>query len=835
MRRLVRFLGFVLLLFVLAAGAGYLYLRQSLPVVDGTVTIAGLTGPVDIIRDADAIPHIFATTKQDALFGLGYVHAQDRLWQMEFQRRIGFGRLSEVFGAATVPQDRFLRTVGFGRAARSAWAHLPEDARQQIEAYVNGVNAFIDTHHGRRLPPEFTLLRFEPEPFTGPDVLVWVKMMAWDLSGNYELEMMRYDIAGKVGDARMSELLPPYPADGLTIVPGGDDAGSHSPAPAPSSTSGETSNSRPGRRATARALARSVSGNPIVKDLLLGSGAIEAIGSNNWVVDGTLTASGKPMLANDPHLGAHVPSLWYLAHMTAGDFDVIGATLPGAPAVAIGRNRFIAWGETNVAADVQDLYLEHLDAEGTTAEFRGQQEPLRIVPETIVVKDADPVQLNVRITRHGPLISDAINANNAAFATGLESQAEPLEPMALRWTALDEQDETVVAFLRLNEARNWDDFTDAMRHFVTPSQNFVYADVEGNIGYLAPGLIPVRASGDGSRPAAGWTGEAEWSGWIPFGELPQLYNPPQHFIVTANNRPMGADYPHLIALEYPNPYRAERITELISRKQGLRPDDFRDIQADTLSTHARALLPLLLEHVRDDETTGPAIDRLRQWDFDAQGDSAAEAIYQAWFLRLAPVLVGDELGPLVLPGYESRFSYITRFVTGVLTAGASAWCDDVGTRETETCDEMVTKALRDGVVDLRERMGSDIGTWRWDAVHRAIFPHQGLDTIEPLRPLLSRSIPNGGDWSTVNVGTVAADALYEQHAVPGYRQIVDLSPANDSRFLDAVGQSGHFLSPHYDDFQSDWQAVVHRRMRMKRTEAEAGAIGHLQLRPQVDP
>lgn len=830
MRRLVRFLGFILLLIVLGLAVGYLYLRQSLPVVNGDVTVAGISGPVEIVRDADAIPHIFAATKRDALFGLGYVHAQDRLWQMEFQRRIGHGRLSEVFGAATVPQDRFLRTVGFGRAARSAWTHVPDDARQQIQAYVDGVNAFIDTHHGRRLPPEFTLLRFEPEPFTGPDVLVWVKMMAWDLSANYELEMMRYDIARKVGDARMADLLPPYPVDGLSIVPGGlDDERTH-PVVAPP-MSGQAARLRPEGAVLTEALARSISsGSAIVRDLLLGGGRVEAVGSNNWVVDGTLTASGKPMLANDPHLGAHIPSLWYLAHMTAGDFDVIGATLPGAPAVAIGRNRFIAWGETNAAADVQDLYLEHLNADGTTAEFRGEQEPIQIVPETIGVKDSEPVQVNVRITRHGPLISDAINANNASFAAS--SPPAPLEPMALRWTALDEQDSTVLAFLQLNDARNWSDFTTAMRHFVTPSQNFVYADVDGNIGYVAPGNIPMRASGDGSRPVPGWTGESEWTGWIPFGELPHAYNPPEHFIVTANNRPMPADYPHLIALEYPDPYRAQRITDLLSRKQGLRPDDFRDIQADTLSLHAQALLPLLLKHVQNDATTGPAIETLRRWDFDARKDSAAEAIYEAWFLRLAPVLAGDELGPLVRPSYEDRFSYVTRFVTNVLTTGTSAWCDDVGTARTETCDEMVTKALRDGVTDLRERMGSDMTRWRWDSVHRAIFPHQGLDTVEPLRPLLSRSLPNGGDWSTVNVGTVAADALYEQHAVPGYRQIIDLSPANDSRFLDAVGESGHFLSPHYDDFLSDWQAVQHKPMRMNRAAIDAGAIGHLRLVPR---
>src|SRR5262249_43134402 len=348
----------------------------------GEIGVSGINGPVDIVRDADAIPHIFASTKLDALFGLGYVHAQDRLWQMEFQRRIGHGRLSEIFGEVTVPQDRLLRRVGFGRAARSAWDHLPDDARQQIDAYCAGVNAFIRTHHGRLLPPEFTLLRFEPEPFTGPDVIVWVKMMAWDLSANYTFELMRHDIAAKVGQSRMADLLPPYPFNGLSIVGGSPiDAGaSTSLAPTFRAPISDQTNA-----SWAGNLTRILSmGDPVVRDLLLG-GTFEALGSNNWVVDGTLSATGKPLLANDPHLATHIPSLWYLAHMTAGDFDVAGATLPGAPAVAIGRNRFIAWGETNVAADVEDLYLEHLDASGKTAEFRGAQEPIRIIPETISV------------------------------------------------------------------------------------------------------------------------------------------------------------------------------------------------------------------------------------------------------------------------------------------------------------------------------------------------------------------------------------------------------------------------------------------------------------------
>jgi penicillin amidase len=826
LRRRLLFAAGILAVIVAAVGAGaYLYVRRSLPQMSGTIHVDGLSGPVEIVRDADAIPHIFASAKRDAFFGLGFVHAQDRLWQMEFQRRVGHGQLSEVFGAATIPQDRFLRTVGFGRAARSAWDRLPDDAREQIGAYVAGVNAFLATNPP--LPPEFTLLRFKPAPWTGPDVMVWVKMMAWDLSANYSHELLRHDLLARVGPDRTAELMPPYPQHGLSIVNGADGG---RPDAADERTSAAVQRSGNGE-SWSGAFSRALGGHDAVRQTLLG-GRTEALGSNNWVVDGTLTATGKPLLANDPHLGTHVPSLWYLAHMSAGDFDVIGATLPGAPAMAIGRNRYIAWGETNVAADVEDLYRERIDPTGKLVEYRGVLEPLRIIKETIEVSGGEPIEIDVRITRHGPLVSDAINANNAA----LEDEPRPatLEPLAFRWTALDESDDTVVAFLLLNEARNWDEFTAALRHFIVPSQNFVYADTEGHIGYYLPGHIPIRAAGDGSSPAEGWTGEMDWTGWIPFEELPHVYDPPDHFIVTANHRPVRADYPHHIALEYPDPYRAQRIIDRLRAKSRLTVDDFREIQADTVSLHAKALVPVLLRHARpESDADRRAIDLLRQWNFNAGADSAAEPIFQAWFLRLAAALAGDELGPEILDDYRGRFSYTTRFVTNALAAGSSPWCDDVMTPERETCEHAITRALHEGMTDLIQRLGADSTRWRWDAVHRAVFPHQGLDSIGVLRPLLSRSIPNAGDWSTVNVGTVLVARPYTQEAVPGYRQIVDLSPANNSRFIDAVGQSGHFLSRHYDDFMIDWRDVRDRKMRMTRAEVDQGAIGRLVLTSSV--
>jgi penicillin amidase len=828
MRRiLARVAAAVVLVAAALLAAGYLYLRQSLPDYDQDATVAGLSAPIDIVRDADSIPHIFASNKLDAFFGLGYVHAQDRLWQMEFQRRIGNGRLSEIFGAATLPQDRFLRTIGFGRAARRAWDRLPGDARRQVEAYVAGINAFIAAHHGRQLPPEFTLLRFEPEPFTGPDVLVWVKMMAWDLSANYSSELLRHDLVARVGTERTGELMPPYPPDGLSIL---NDQRTQPQPRTPSAPPAETSHSSTSAWPAFEQMVRT--GDPRVADFLLQGARQEAIGSNNWVVDGTLTATGAPMLANDPHLATHIPSIWYLAHLSAGDLDLIGATLPGTPAVALGRNRYIAWGATNVAADVQDLYREHIDPSGRFAEFQGAQEPITVVPETIAVKGGAPVVVNVRITRHGPLISDAINANNAASPA--PQAGPPLEPLAFRWTALDDDDLTVAAYMRMNEARNWSEITSALRDYSTPSQNFVFAEATGHIGYYAPGHIPVRAAGDGSQPTDGWTGDTEWTGYVPFDDLPHAYDPPTHFIATANNRPSGALGAPMMGLEYPNPYRAQRIVDLLKELTSahkLTPDDFARMQADTLSLHARALLPRLLAHVQPTTTIDRrAVEILRAWDDNARGDAAAPAIFEAWFLRLAPSIVGDELGSLT-ETYSSRFSWVTRFVEATID-GNPAWCDNVTTAARETCDDAVTTALHAAVEDLSARMGREPDRWKWESVHSAVFPHQGLDSVRLLRPILSRSVPNGGDWSTLNVGPVDVAAPFEQHSVPGYRQIVDLSPANDSRFIESVGTSGHFLSKHYDDFLNDWHDVRYRKMRTDRLEIESGALGRLRLSPR---
>lgn len=791
---------------VAAAGGGYLLLRRSLPRLSGSVEVAGLSAPVEITRDRDMVPHIVAASRDDALFGLGYVHAQDRLWQIEFQRRIGAGRLSELLGEATLGTDRFLRTLGVYRAAQADYAALSSGSRAAVDAYVAGINAFLQT--GQPLPPEFLILGATPEPWNGADVLVWQKMMAWDLGDNWDTELLRADMLRTVGAERARELMPATGDAGPSItarsaLPGGDY----------------------GALLEAGAELRA----------LLGSAGYsgEGLGSNNWVVDDTRSSTGKPLLADDPHLGTRLPAIWYLAHVQAGpEYDVIGGTLPGLPGVVVGRNRDIAWGVTNVGPDVQDLFRERLDASGSMAEYRGRMEPLTIIDETIGVKGAANIQHRIRISRHGPLISDAVNANRAAAPDGERQPA--VEPLAFRWTALDTPDSTLDAFLGINGAGNWQEFVAALRDYAVPAQNFVYADVQGNIGYYAPGRYPIRAAGDGSLPAEGWSGAAEWVDWVPFQELPQAYNPPAGWIATANNRPVPAEYPFFLGREWALPYRYRRIAELLQSKSRLSPDDLAAIQADTRSLHAAELLPRLLGLAAPlDERQQRAVELLRAWDFDMRGDSAAAAIFAAWYRRLPGALAEDELGAALLKRYVDSFGPARSFVQTALDQRNGAWCDDTGTTLRESCAQTAGLALNDALDDLEATMGQNMQRWRWDSVHRTALGHQPFDSVPLLQRLFSRSLPAGGDHGTVNAGPFSFETPFEQRAGPAYRQIIDLSGPDHGRFMLAGGQVGHPLSRHYDDYLLDWRAVRYRPMRMSSEAITAAAAARLELRPSA--
>ncbi len=767
-RRVLRWVGIsalaAVLLGVLLASCGYAYLRTSIaPQLDGTLSLDGLEGEVTVEREPSGVPHVRATSERDVFFALGFVHAQDRLWQMEFQRRVGAGRLSEVLGPDAVEQDRFLRTWGFYEAAEEAYRNLTPDGRRAVDAYVGGVNAYLDTDPG--LPPEFRLLRYEPERWRPADVLVWAKMMSLDLSANYESELTRHRLRARgLSPERIAELLPPYPEDAATVLGEGDLRATPGRAEA--------------RRADElRALRRSL---PV---------SIEA--SNNWVVGGGRTRSGKPLLADDPHLGLQVPSLWYLAHIESPTLEAVGATLPGMPGVVIGRNDRIAWGVTNVGADVQDLYALEETADGGAYRYKGEDRRYGVRNETIKVDGAEDVELTVRETVHGPVVSDVVDA------------PEDTAPLALRWTSLDGEDRTLEAFIDTNRAGNWEEFNEALRPYVAPAQNFVYADVEGNIGYVAPGRYPIRAQDHiGLYPAPG-DGSYDWKGSVPFDEVPRALNPEKGLIVTANNKVTPEGYPYDLSLEWAEPYRAERIEELIEAAgDDLTAEDMARIQRDQRSSLFRDLRPIL-ERVepRSEEARGWR-GRLLAWDGEAKPGSREATVFASWYSELSRLPareVGEEFWPE------------PRYLLDALKNGDRN-CDEPGTERREGCADHANRAFGRAL----GRFDGEVP--EWGESHEATFEHPVLSAT-PLSRLSDRSVPFGGDSSTVNVGSYDP-RTFAMEAGPSYRQVVDLADPEASRYVHPMGQSGNPLSASFDDLLPRWREGKYLPMSSEGYETE---------------
>lgn len=762
--------------------SAWLVLSLSLPKTRGTTTIAGLDGQVEIVRDAAGIPHIFASTDHDAFFAQGYVHAQDRMFQMEFQRRTGAGRLSEMLGKATLDTDKFLRTVGFYRAARSAFDALNPQSKAALEAYTAGVNAWLAEN--QMLPLEFVILGVQPEPWTVYDSLVWSKMMMWDLGGNWDSELLRARLFPAVGAKRAAALLPGYPPNAPDILAALDDG-------------------------TASALLRLDDG----LQSMLHLGGINA-GSNSWVVAGSRTASGKPMLANDPHLGSQIPAIWYLVELQGDKLHVTGASLPGIPGVIIGHNDNIAWGLTNLGPDVQDLYIERLNPDNPNQyEVDGKFVDLTIVEEVIRVKDVDePLQYAARSTRHGPLISDVVGSAG--------------QPLALRWTALDPADTTLNAFLGAAYAGTWGQFRAALKDFVAPSQNMVFADSLGNIGYFGPGRMPIRAQGDGSVPVPGWDSKYEWTGYIPFDDLPQSYNPAAGFIVTANNRVVGDDYPYFIANDWAPPYRAQRITELLQQLAGdsdkLTMDDMARIQGDQRSAQARELLPFLQAVQPELPREEQALAQLKAWDGTLAVDSVPATIYQAWFYQIGRVLFEDELRGDLYEQFAKRKHPV--YLATVLGDPRSTWCDNVLSAPREDCAAAAHEALERALDQLEKLAGSNMSNWQWGQLHQTQFPHKPFSEVALLKPLFHRQIANGGDSYTINEAGYPFTTPFLQNHLASYRQLIDMADPTADRFINTTGQSGNVLSAHYADLIARHQAVEYLSMTFGRADAKGAVL-----------
>ena len=771
LRRLARwtlwgFLGLTGLAVVAVAG-GFAWLRTSLPQTEGVIELAGPRAPVDLFRDVNGLVTIRAESLIDAYFAVGFAHAQDRLWQMDFMRFTGAGRLSEVVGPKTLPLDRFMRGLGLYRVAEANLASLKPETRAAIDAYTAGVNAFIATHEGA-WPPEYYLLRTAPEPWKPADSIVWGRLMAMQLSGNWRDEIRRARLSEHLSEAQIAFLWPDYPPD------------------APVAIGGLPGLERRSDRQPPRRL------NEILPWAWYPKSA-----SNSWALAGSETGSGKPILANDPHLGLTAPSVWYLVRIETPELTLAGATAPGVPFIVIGHNQHIAWGFTTTEGDTQDLFVERL-SDGDPSRYDTPEGPKAFIEreEEIAIRDHPPEIMTVRKTRHGPVISDFLP--EAAEIVG-EDQV-----LALAWPALRDDDRTADAMADLNRARDWDGFLEAMRSLHSPQQTVIYADVEGRIGLIAPARVPMRPRGEGRLPVPGWSGDYDWSGFIPFDALPQIVDPPEGRIIAANNRLVPDAYPHLITAHWRNPYRAARIAELLDMTPKSTLDQHRRIQNDIVSRGARDLLPLLLAAPASDERSQKAQSLLRDWDYRMSRDRPEPLIFYAWIDALNRRLIGDELAA----SFEDFARPDIPLLVKLLSDG-EAWCDDIGSDGAESCGQQIADALKEALDELTEAQGNDMTAWRWGAAHKAWFPHPLFSRIPLLRRLVDYSVETDGGNTTVSRGgaTFTRDPRKRFSHVhgSGLRALFDLDDLDDSEFIIAIGQSGNPLSPHYGRFAEPWR------------------------------
>jgi penicillin G amidase len=750
--------------------------RAALAPVEGEVAVPGLAEPVEVLRDRWGIPYLSASSLDDLWFAQGYVQASERLFQIELTLRAAAGRLSEWFSDLSLPSDRFARTVGFGRLGSREAERWTDASVAMMGRFVEGARAFVTSAPAP--PLEYAMLATAPA--LPEDVGEWAAAfayLAWGLSGNWDRELLRMRLAETRGPNAVETFLPPLPPE--------------SPELASASLAGR---------------------------LLDGLPRSAGQGSNGWVVSGSRTASGAPLLANDPHLLVQQPQPWFEIHLRAPGYEARGVAFAFAPGIVAGTTAHHAWGITNVSGDVQDLYVERLDLTGSAAAFEGGWEPLEVRSERIEVRGGPPVDLEVRATRHGPLL-DAVPIGSRS------SEFVPVEgTFALRWTASDGLIEPA-CLIDIVRAGSFDAFREALRGVSCPGQNVLYADVEGTIGLQCTGLYPLRRSGDGAAPVAGWTLEHEWDGFVPFDELPWSRDPGPGFLVAANNRIHDEDYPHLIGLDVHVPLRARRIAERLRAEGAVTPAACAAIQVDTVSLAARRLLPHLLGAAVASDRARDALERFGTWDGDLSAGSREAAAYQAWLGAIARVVFGAEEDPETFAAYiAAREAFVcsalpSMLETGDPPPGGGTWA------------ELLGSALEDALDRLERELGPDPSGWRWGALHHARFAHP-LARLPGLGALfVAAEHEVGGDEQTVLQSGVDGRLGFEATVVPSWRQVVDLSKLDATKAVISTGQSGNPASPHWNDQSPLWAAGELRSCPFTRPAVEAAAEHRLVLVP----
>lgn len=808
---------------------------------------------MDIYRDEMGIPHIYAATLHDLFMAQGYVHAQDRFWQMDFWRHIGSGRLSEMFGKGQLDTDSFLRTLGWRQLAEQEYAAFSAEPRTILDAYSAGVNAYIAGRAPAELSLEYAILTgvlnrsYEIEPWTPVNTLTWGKAMAWDLRGNMGAEIERAILLKSFTPAQVDELFPPYPADHPHIIKDGEmgsfaggDAG-----PAGRGPGGGREAAGPDEQLLAR-----LADNLALLDPMLGpSGA--GIGSNSWAISGERSATGMPLLANDPHLGIQMPSIWYQVGLHCrpkGEqcpFEVAGFSFAGVPGVVIGHNDRLAWGFTNVGPDVMDLYVLKVNPDNPDQyEFNGAWVDFETRTEVIKLAGGDAVDLKVRVSRFGPVISDDYGplkdrvdpkSDERPFKEQAGIELPATYAVALRWTAL-EPGSVFEAVWGFDKARNWDEFREAGRSFVVPAQNLLYADVEGNIGYQMPGKIPIRKAGDGRAPVPGWTDAYDWLGYIPYEELPFTFNPPSGYIVTANNQVPPDDYPYLVSTDWDYGFRAEEIVRMIERAPGkIDAAYFQKIHGDNANLNAESVVPALLALDAGFSAANEraALDLLRGWDRRNDMDSRAATVFEYFWWNLLTDTFNDDLPEKYQAKGGSRWYEVVR---NLLKDPDSPWWDDRNTAgRVETRDDLLAGAFRKAVAQLEKAYGKDPAKWAaWGEVHAATFRNGtlGESGIGPIEKMFNRGpFPTAGGEGVVNATGWDVGDSFEVNWLPSMRMIVDLGNLDDSLTVHTTGQSGHAYHPHYADMADLWRNIQYYPMLWSEARVTAAAAAHLRLLP----
>ncbi|MYL51678.1 penicillin acylase family protein [Halobacillus litoralis] len=738
-------LGIIVLLIVSAVIFVNAYTLRSLPETEGEASLAALEASVTVTRDDQGVPHIQAENELDVFRAQGYVQAQDRLFQMELARRQASGRLSEVVGEATVDQDRYFRTLGLRRAAEKSLAVYSDEANERLEAFAEGVNAFMENEP---LPPEFAMMNIDPEPWTPLDSLTIGKYMAFDLGGHWERQAFNYYLLQNFSEEEAYELFPTYPEDAPTVLAEKD----------------------------AVDIEKSFA-NVIIPN--------EFNGSNNWVVSGDRTASGSPMLADDPHLGMATPSIWYQMHLEAPGYNVSGVIFAGIPGIILGHNDNIAWGVTNVGPDVQQLYLEKRHPENPHQFlYEDEWEEAEVFTETIDVKDGDPVELEVVETRHGPVISDYAG----------ESGKDTL--LSLRWTALDATTE-LEAVLEMNRADDWESFEKGLEKFLVPTQNFVFASKDGTIAYKANGQVPIyNEPDDALLPMRGWESEDEWQGFVPFDELPRVVNPEEGFIATANNKITTEDYPYHISHNWAQPYRYARISQMLEGENELTPEQFQAMQMDVKNLQAEEFLPLLMERV--DPMTSlekETLARMEEWNREDDRALAQPLVFHRWMANIEDELYNVDLSREIQKFFEGSGQTTDELLR---KGDESRWVQKAGGMET-----LVTDAFQATVKEVSEEYGEDPSDWAWGEAHAVEFTHP-LSSIGFLDRFLNSGDPHpvSGSRVTVRAAGFNSEGLVNHGA--SWRFVIDMDNPTESYHVVGPGQSGHFRSDWYHDQLEDW-------------------------------